>query len=74
MTWDEFNEQEIDELIRHKKTDIDCPKCGRKVYFDSAIRLTSFPVKYYYWCKCGWNGYSAVKWRSDNDAIRFGKD
>lgn len=65
MKWEDFNEQEIDDfaLTRHKKTSIECPKCGKKIYYDSGVILTSYPAKYYYWCKCGWSDYSAIKWQ-----------
>lgn len=68
MKWNEFNEQEIDcfALTRHKKTNIECPMCGGKVYFDSCV-LASYPAKYFYWCKCGWSGYSAIKWKGEQE-------
>lgn len=64
MTWREFNEQPINFVgDRYKLTEIECPKCGKKIYYDSGVILTSYPAKYYYWCRCGWSDYSAIKWQ-----------
>ena len=35
-------------------TDIICPECGRNIYMDKTMVLTSYPEKYRYWCSCGW--------------------
>jgi len=63
MTWDNFLAQNIthnyDEQV---KTDIDCPKCGKKIYFDTTVVLTSYPPQYKYWCDCGWCDNAYVKW------------
>lgn len=47
------------------QTDIECPKCGRKIYLDTTIVLTTYPCKYSYWCSCGWCGTAHVKWSKD---------
>lgn len=63
MNWNELHSQKINEDITGQiLTDVDCPKCGRKIYLDNTIILTSYPEKYRYWCPCGWEGYSHVKW------------
>lgn len=62
MTWNEFLNQPISPCLTGQlQTDIDCPECGRKIYYDSTIILTSYPAKYSYWCSCGWQGYSHCK-------------
>ena len=64
MKWDEFKQQAGTVIIDGQiLTDIECPKCGRRIIWDSRVELTSFPPKYYYWCECGWSGASFVKWK-----------
>ena len=64
MTWEEFKNKRyaIQELPIVTKTDIDCPNCGKKLYFRNDIVLTSFPAQYQYECPCGFIGYSHAKW------------
>ena len=38
------------------KTNIECPKCGRKIYKRTDITLTTYPAQYKYECSCGWWG------------------
>ena len=62
MTWEEFekiNQKEYytDESKR-KITDIECPKCGKKIYMRTDIILASYPPKCQYECDCGWVGYN----------------
>ena len=67
MTWDELLNENVASDFRQILTDVDCPKCGRKIYFDdSMVILTSYPAKYHYWCSCGWTGTAHVKWRNEN--------
>lgn len=64
MKWDEFNES--DPQVTHVvqvKTDIDCPICGKKIFWDTRVGRTSSPPEYWYWCPCGWFGSSRKKWR-----------
>ena len=64
MNWDDFN-RGVNASISingQVKTDIECPMCGKKVYWDSRVVLTSLPPKYCYWCECGWSGNSYRKW------------
>lgn len=64
MTWDDFNKEELNIRTGLVKTDISCPDCGRSIYWDSTIVLTSYPVKYSYVCpKCGWAGTSYKRYR-----------
>lgn len=60
MTWEEFKSNEFieDNLTGQILTDIECPKCGKKIYYDSTMILASYPPQYSYWCKCGWHGTS----------------
>ena len=67
MTWDEFNSANntvIDEYgIIHKKTDIECPKCGKPLWLNTGAASPTWPPKYEYWCDCGWVGASQKRWR-----------
>ena len=68
MIWDEFIDKgTADDFVGQVQTDVDCPRCGRKIYFDGTVVLTTYPAKYCYWCRCGWTGTTAVKWRSDSN-------
>ena len=60
MTWDEFKADEIVEGIPFGQipTNIECPECGKKIFWNSTITLTTYPPQYSYWCKCGWHGTS----------------
>lgn len=63
MTWDEFLNEKVDSYMTgQEETDIECPQCGRNIYIDKTIVLTSYPVKYKYWCACGWQDCTAIKW------------
>lgn len=60
MKWEEHQkrmpmEQEFPNRIL---TDIECPKCGKKIWKRTDIVLTSYPAQYQYECECGWVGYS----------------
>ena len=63
MTWEELLNEDISSSFNGQvQTDISCPKCGRKIYLDNTIILTSYPEKYVYWCSCGWKGFAHKKW------------
>lgn len=63
MTWDEFLNKDVSNSYNGQVlTDIDCPKCGRKIYYDSTIILTTYPDKYKYWCSCGWVDFAPDMW------------
>lgn len=63
MTWDEFlDKNTFDKYNGQIKTDIECPKCGRKIYFDKTVVLTTYPEKYKYWCACGWCDTAYARW------------
>lgn len=64
MTWEEFLDVKVEEdFTGQVHTDIECPKCGRKIYLNNMIVLTSYPVKYAYWCSCGWEGTAPLRWK-----------
>lgn len=59
MKWEDFDKTfEWPEYSNYKQTDIECPKCGKKVKMRTDIVLTSYPPQYQYECECGWVGYS----------------
>ena len=63
MTWEKFLDANIaNNYNMQVLTDIECPQCGRKVYLDSSLILTTYPSKYHYWCSCGWEGFAPKKW------------
>lgn len=63
MEWDELLSMNIESKYTGQvRTDIQCPQCGRYIYLDNTIILTSFPAKYRYWCSCGWTGSAHVAW------------
>lgn len=47
-----------DQNSERKITDIDCPKCGKKIYVRTDVILFSYPSKSQYECDCGWVGYN----------------
>ena len=60
MRWEEFEKQypQTSSYTNLEETDIDCPRCGKKIFKRLDIVLTSCPVQYQYECKCGWIGYA----------------
>lgn len=66
MTWDEFLNENVESALNgQEKTDILCPKCGRRIYLDKTVVLTSYPAKYIYWCSCGWRNSAPKMWRKE---------
>ena len=59
MKWEDYKKRELptELFVNRVQTDIECPKCGRKVWKRNDIVLTSYPPKYQYECDCGWVGY-----------------
>ena len=42
-----------------KLTAIACPCCGRALYEDVSVALSTYPPKYRYFCNaCNWFGYA----------------
>lgn len=63
MTWDQFlNVKTNSGFTGQVQTDIECPSCGRHIYLNMSIFMTSYPIKYAYWCSCGWSGYAPIRW------------
>lgn len=61
MKWDEFNKMIFDtwEMESCSQVNIECPKCGAKLFRRNDMVLTSYPPKYQYECdKCNWVGYA----------------
>lgn len=59
MTWEEHIKELPEKIFTNrKKTDIECPKCGKLLYKRMDVTLTSYPEKYQYECECGWVGYA----------------
>ena len=57
MTWDEFKEQK-QAFPNYQITDIDCPRCGKKIYKKTDVVLACYPPKRVYECMdCGWRDY-----------------
>lgn len=62
MKWEEFKNQypETSCFTNRKQTDIDCPKCGKKIFKRMDIVFRSYPAQYQYECECGWIGYAHI--------------
>lgn len=58
MTWEEAKKNRWQNIILSDRelTDVECPKCGRKIYVDMTCILTSNPPQRRYFCDCGWSG------------------
>ena len=57
MKWKEFVEMTTNTVYQNaKRTDIECPKCGEKIYCRTDIVLATYPPKRSYFCECGWTG------------------
>ena len=69
MKWDDFANTVPVSFDGQVLTNIECPQCGRQIYLNKRIVLTSYPEKYSYWCTCGWNGYSAIQWEEDHELM-----
>ena len=66
MKWEQFKNSMISDSVFENKvrTDIECPRCNRKLYQRTDIVLTSYPAQYQYQyeCECGFVGYAHAKW------------
>lgn len=56
MTWEEFKqEKNFKYNTGFEITNIECPKCGEKIYKDVTKVLTTYPPMHRYVCmKCFW--------------------
>lgn len=62
-SWENFNGEKKEWILPgQQKTNIICPECGKYIYMDTTVVLTSNPEQYVYWCSCGWEGHSTRKW------------
>ena len=65
MKWEQFEEiypYMLQEFTNKAPTDIECPKCGKKLFQRTDIVLASYPPQYQYECECGFVGYSHARW------------
>ena len=62
MKWEDYNKQMPQEYVFKERTqvNVECPKCGKKLWRRNDITLTTYPEQYKYECECGWWG-SAFK-------------
>jgi len=59
ITWEDFkNNIHKDIPSKYQITQIICPKCGKPLYRDQSIVLTTYPPQFSYVClSCNWVGY-----------------
>lgn len=58
-SWYEFAQEKAMAPTRSEPTAIACPCCGRALYKDTTVILTSLPPKYRYFCvACKWSDYA----------------
>ena len=64
MKWEEFERMypQTQVYTNKVKTDIECPKCGKRLFFRKNIVLASYPAQFQYECECGFVGYSHMGW------------
>ena len=64
MKWEEFKNMTTPEPAFQNlvKTTIECPNCGKKLFYRNNVVLTTYPAQYQYECECGFVGYSFAKW------------
>lgn len=68
MKWNDFNSSDnflmyIANNESEKETDVECPRCGSRIFLRTDIVLASYPPQYSYFCKdCGWVGNSFIKY------------
>ena len=56
ITWDEYVAHPPSYVYGKELTNITCPECGRYIYRDRSMVLTTYPPQFYYLCECGWHG------------------
>lgn len=62
MKWEDFTKRKAEYCSTVKRhynatlTNIECPKCGEKIYCRTDIVLACYPPKRSYYCECGWTG------------------
>ena len=63
MKWNQYEKQmpiKPEEWQHKPQVDVECPKCGKKIWRRNDIVLTSYPEQYQYECECGWIGYAYI--------------
>lgn len=58
MKWEDYRKNVIYTMNPvYTMTDIECPKCGEKIYMDTSVEYLSNPPLHDFYCfKCGWKG------------------
>lgn len=58
MKWEDYKKGETYTMHpTYAITDIECPKCGEKIYMDTSVVYTSNPPQHDFYCfRCGWKG------------------
>lgn len=58
MKWEDYKPIPKKDVYE-KQINVECPKCGSKIYKRLDIVLPSYPPKYQYEChNCGWVGHN----------------
>lgn len=62
MTWKDYIQRRLPcgPIVTRVQTDVECPRCGRKIWKRVDMVLLSNPPQYQYECDCGWVGYHTV--------------
>ena len=57
MKWEEYQKQQRAIPPDKVLVDVECPKCGMKIYRRTDVVLTTYPPMHGYVCEnCGWTG------------------
>ena len=56
MKWEEYH-PEPEYRVKRIRVDVECPKCGNKIWKRLDKIYPSYPPKYDYECDCGWVGF-----------------
>lgn len=63
MKWEDFKDNYPTYTFTNKiQTNIECPKCGKRLFERTDIVLTTYPAQYQYECTCGFVSYSHADW------------
>lgn len=58
IPWSEYKKPNEYILPRYVHVVVACPICGKAIFRDESVVLTSNPPKYrYVYIHCGWSGY-----------------
>lgn len=68
ITWEDFLNSHMEDIGDQKLTNITCPDCGRRIYFNPRKPIFADlygPTQYSYWCLCGWEGQAPFMWKEE---------